>query len=177
MDVSRSKGLVIVNTGNGKGKTTAALGLMMRSLGWGKRVCMLQFIKNQNASGGEIKMARKLGIDLIPCGDGFTWDSRDIDHSADLAREAWQEAQRRIQSGDYDLIILDEFTYLLKLDWLDTKAVVDWLRENKPANLHLLITGRDAPLEMVDYADLVTEMREIKHPYGKGVPAQKGIEF
>lgn len=177
MEKSAPKGLVIVNTGSGKGKTTAALGLVMRSLGWEKRVCVLQFIKNRSAGGGEIRMARKLGLELVACGDGFTWDSRDLDHSAALAREAWQEAQRRILSGAYDLIVLDEFTYLLQLGWLETKAVVAWLSENKPAGLHLVITGRDAPPELMDYADLVTEMREIKHPYEKGVPAQQGIEF
>ncbi|MCX6079768.1 MAG: cob(I)yrinic acid a,c-diamide adenosyltransferase [Chloroflexi bacterium] len=172
-----SKGLVIVNTGNGKGKTTAALGLLLRASGWEKRTCMLQFIKNQGASGGEIKIARKLGLEIIPCGDGFTWQSRDLDQSAALARAAWQDAQQRILSGEYDLIILDEFTYTLVLGWLNTNDVLGWLRANKPANLHLVITGRDAPADLIAYADLVTEMREIKHPYNSGLPAQKGIEY
>lgn len=177
MEVSKSKGLVIVNTGNGKGKTTAALGLIMRASGWEKRACMLQFIKSRSAAGGEIAAARKLGLEVIPCGDGFTWQSRDLDQSAALARAAWQEVQRRILSGAYDLIVLDEFTYILSLGWLDKNEVLGWLRENKPADLHLVITGRDAPPELIDYADLVTEMREIKHPYRNGIPAQKGIEF
>lgn len=172
-----SKGLIIVNTGNGKGKTTAALGLLLRAAGWEKRVCMLQFIKNQGASGGEIRIARKLGVEIIACGDGFTWQSRDINQSAALAQATWQDAQRRITSAEYDLIILDEFTYPLILGWLKTNEVLDWLRANKPASLHLVITGRDAPPELVSYADLVTEMREIKHPYHAGLPAQKGIEF
>jgi len=177
MEGFKTKGLVIVNTGNGKGKTTAALGLVLRASGWEKRICMLQFIKNQGANGGEIRMARKLGLEIIPCGDGFTWNSKDLDQSTSLARVAWQEAQRRILSGEYDLIILDEFTYTLKLGWLDPKEVLEWLRANKPSGLHLVITGRDAVPELIDYADLVTEMREIKHPYKEGVPAQMGIEY
>ena len=172
-----SKGLVIVNTGNGKGKTTAALGLLLRATGWEKRICMLQFIKNQGASGGEIRVARKLGLEIIPCGDGFTWQSRDLNQSAALAQAAWRDAQQRILSADYDLIILDEFTYTLTLGWLNTDEVLEWLRAKKPASLHLVITGRDAPPELIDYADLVTEMREIKHPYNSGLSAQKGIEF
>lgn len=174
---SKSKGLVIVNTGNGKGKTTAALGLIMRAAGWEKRTCMLQFIKSHGAGGGEINAARKLGLEVVPCGDGFTWRSKDPAQSAALARAAWQEAQKRIQSSEYDLIVLDEFTYTLKLGWLDTVEVLAWLQANKPHDLHLVITGRDAPPELIDYADLVTEMREVKHPYRSGTPAQKGIEF
>ena len=177
MDAQAVKGLVIVNTGNGKGKTTAALGLLMRASGWEKRACMLQFIKNLGSSGGELNAARKLGLEVIPCGDGFTWQSKDLGQSAVLARAAWQEAQQRILGGAYDLVILDEFTYPLNLGWLDTREVLGWLKVNKPAALHLVITGRNAPSELIDYADLVTEMREIKHPYNEGLPAQKGIEF
>ena len=177
MSASNVKGLVIVNTGNGKGKTTAALGLVLRASGWEKRTCILQFIKNQGATWGEIRMARKLGLEIVPTGDGFTWLSKDLDKSAALAAEAWLEAQRRILSGDFDLIVLDEFTYTMSLGWLDTHEVVSWLRANKPADLHLVITGRDAPAELIEYADLVTEMREIKHPYQAGISAQRGIEF
>ena len=176
MEQSTPRGLVIVNTGNGKGKTTAALGLILRASGWEKRTCMLQFIKNQGAAWGEIRLARKLGLEIVPTGDGFTWLSKDIDQSAELARAAWQEAQRRILSGEFDLIVLDEFTYTMTLGWLDAKEVVEWLRANKPAALHLVITGRDAPAELIEYADLVTEMREIKHYYKAGVPARIGIE-
>ena len=177
MSESKAKGLVIVNTGNGKGKTTAALGLLLRASGWEKRTCMLQFIKNQGAAWGEIRMARKLGLEIVPTGDGFTWLSKDLDQSAELARAAWQEARKRIQGGEFDLIVLDEFTYTMTLGWLDTHEVVSWLRANKPDGQHLVITGRDAPAELIEYADLVTEMREIKHPYQAGIQAQRGIEF
>ena len=172
----RAKGLVIVNTGNGKGKTTAALGLLMRASGQGLRVIMFQFIKAQTANWGEIKLARKLGIPIVPLGDGFTWTSKDIEHDRALAQAGWQRCREAIASGNYDVVILDELTYCFKFGWLDLAEVLDMLRR-RPANQHVVITGRDAPPELVELADLVTEMREIKHPYKAGVKAQKGIEF
>ena len=172
----RSQSLVIVNTGNGKGKTTAALGLLFRAWGRGMRVCMLQFIKAKTGNWGESRGARKLGIDMIPLGDGFTWTSKDIEKDQALARDGWAQARERIQSGDYDIVIMDEMTYCFKFEWLDVGEVIDVLR-NRPAGQHVIITGRDAPLELVEFADLVTEMNEIKHPYKSGVKAQPGIEF
>ncbi len=171
------KGLVIVNTGNGKGKTTAALGLMLRAWGRGMRVCMLQFIKNKKSRTGEIKAARKLELEIIPIGDGFTWTSKDIDESIALARHGWEDAKQRILLGNYDIVILDEFTYPLHFGWLDVDKVIAWLKENKPPLLHLVITGRKAPQKLIDYADLVTEMKEIKHPHNEGIRAQAGVEF
>jgi len=171
------KGLVIVNTGNGKGKTTAALGLMLRAWGRGMRVCMLQFIKNKNARFGEIKAARKLGLEIIPTGDGFTWTSKDMDETIALAQHGWEDAKERIISGNYEFVILDEFTYPLHLGWLDVEKVIAWLVENKPPMLHLVITGRKAPQALINYADLVTEMVEIKHPHSDGIQAQPGVEF
>jgi cob(I)alamin adenosyltransferase len=171
------KGLVVVNTGNGKGKTTAALGLMLRAWGRGMRVCMLQFIKNEKARYGEIKAARKLDLEIIPIGDGCTWTSKDMDKTIALALQGWEDAKHRIISGDYDIVILDEFTYPLHLNWLDADKVIAWLVENKPPMLHLVITGRNAPGELIDYADLVTEMVEIKHPHNDGIQAQPGVEF
>ncbi len=172
------KGLVIVNTGNGKGKTTAALGILFRAWGRGMRVGVIQFLKNATARYGEIKAARKLGIDWLVTGDGWTWTSRDLDESAALARHGWALAQERIASGQYDVLILDEFTYPLHFGWLDTQDVIQWLQAHKPPMLHLIITGRYAPQALIDFADLVTEMREVKHPYREqGITAQPGIEF
>jgi len=175
----KKKGLVIVNTGNGKGKTTAALGVMTRAWGRNMRICVLQFIKNENARYGEIKAVEQMGrIDWVATGDGFTWTSKDMDETTAKARHGWQLAQQRITSGEYDLVILDEFTYALAYDWLDTGEVIGWLKANKPEMLHLIITGRYAPDALIEYADLVTEMREIKHPYKEqGITAQPGIEF
>ena len=171
------KGLVLVNTGNGKGKTTAALGVILRAWGRGFRICMIQFIKSSTASTGEVKAAKKLGIEWHKTGDGFTWLSKDMDETTALALHGWELAQEKIASGEYDLVVLDEFTYTMDFGWLDTREVLDWLRANKPPELHLIITGRNAPQELMDYADLVTEMGLIKHPHDEGIKAQPGIEF
>jgi cob(I)alamin adenosyltransferase len=175
---SKKKGLVIVNTGKGKGKSTAAFGLILRAWGRGMRVAVLQFLKNEGAQFGEIRAAKKIGIEMVPLGDGFTWTSRDMEKTIAHAQKGWEEAKARIASGDYDVLVLDEFTYLLHFEWLNTQEVIDWLRENKPPMLHLVITGRDAPQALIDFADLVTEMREIKHPFNEqDITAQPGIEF
>ncbi len=172
------KGLVIVNTGNGKGKTTAALGLLTRAWGRDMRVAMLQFLKHEKARFGEIRAAEKMGIEIIPTGDGFTWVSKDLDESAARAQHAWTRAQERITRGSYDVLVLDEFTYPMHYGWIETDAVIAWLRANKPPMLHLVITGRYAPQQLIDYADLVTEMKLIKHPLKEqGIRAQPGIEF
>jgi cob(I)alamin adenosyltransferase len=175
---SKKKGLVIVNTGEGKGKTTAALGLALRARGHGMRVLVIQFLKHQKSNFGETRAARKIGIEIIPVGDGFTWTSRNMDETIACNMQGWERAQGYITGGEYDVIILDEFTYLLHFGWLDADQAVGWLRENKPPMLHLVITGRDAPAELVDYADLVSEIKAIKHPYEEqGINAQKGVEF
>jgi cob(I)alamin adenosyltransferase len=172
----KRKALVIVNTGHGKGKTTAALGLLLRAWGRGMRVCMLQFIKTTTGNYGENRAARKLGIGLIPLGKGFTWLSKDIKQDKALARRCWTLAKEKLYSGQYDVVILDELTYALTYGWLPIGEVLEALR-GRPEGVHVVITGRDAPPELIEFADLVTEMREIKHPYKQGVKAQPGIEF
>ncbi len=175
---NRKKGLLIVNTGTGKGKTTAAFGLAMRARGRGMRVAMIQFIKPGTANFGEIRAARDLGIEVQGMGDGWTWRSKDLDESAELARAGWARAQEVIAAGEHDMVVLDEFTYPLHYGWLDTTEVIAWIGEHKPAMLHLAITGRYAPEALVEAADLVTEMRLIKHPFKEqGIRAQPGIEF
>jgi cob(I)alamin adenosyltransferase len=170
-------GLIIVNTGDGKGKTTAALGTILRAWGRGMRPCVIQFLKSETGLWGEVLAARKLEIEWYRLGDGFTWKSKDIDESAEKARLAWALAQEKISSDLYDIILLDEFTYPLSYAWLNMADVVTWLKENKPGRLHLLITGRNAPPELVEMADLVTNMQAIRHPYDRGIPGQPGIEF
>lgn len=172
----QAKGLVVVNTGNGKGKTTAALGLLMRAWGRDMRVIMFQFIKHQSANWGESRAARKMGVEIIPLGSGFTWMSKDLEHDRALARQGWQRCREAIASGSYDVVILDEITYCFTYGWLDLDEVLAVLR-HRPPRQHVIITGRDAPDALIDFADLVTEMREIKHPFGSGVKAQPGIEF
>ena len=174
---NRKKGLVIVNTGDGKGKTTAALGMVLRAWGRDFCVCVIQFIKAETGQWGEIKATKKLDIEWLTTGDGFTWLSKDMDETTARALHGWELAKEKIASGDYDLIILDEFTYPLQFGWIDSAQAIDWLKANKPNDMHIIITGRDAPAALIEYADLVTEMREIKHPYQKGIQAQAGIEF
>lgn len=171
------RGLIIVNTGEGKGKTTAALGLMFRAWGWEWRICMIQFIKSARGRWGERRAANRLGIEWHSLGTGFTWTSSDPEKSRRLAGETWKLAQEKIASGEYDLIVLDEITHLMKYGWLDTEEVVGWIRDHKPAELHLVLTGRGAPDELVELADLVTDMTNVKHPFEDGIKAQQGIEF
>lgn len=171
------RGLVLVNTGDGKGKTTAALGVVLRAWGRGMRVCVVQFLKHETGRWGEVQAAQKLGIDWVKTGDGFTWTSKDMDETIAKALHGWSIAQEKIASGAYDLVLLDEFTYLLDYGWLDTATALDWLRANKPPSMHLLITGRGAPPELIAYANTVTEMTKIKHAYDSGIQAVAGIEF
>ena len=175
----RTRGLVIINTGNGKGKTTAALGLMMRAWGHDMKVIMLQFVKKSTANFGEHRAARKMGIEIVPRGAGFTLPGKGGKNEAEnklLSREQWDKARETINSGSYQIIVLDEFTYPLKYGWLSVEEVIEALK-GRPAKVHVVITGRDAPQELIDFADVVTEMKEIKHPLKKGIKAQKGIEL
>ena len=171
-----NKGLVIVNTGTGKGKTTAAMGVMLRAWGRDMKVVMMQFIKHTTANFGEQRAAKKMGIEMRAMGDGFTWRSRDLDHSSELAQEHWESCKEVIAQGDYDVVILDEFTYAMHYGWVAVDEVLEVLR-SRPEMMHVIITGRNAPQQLVDYADLVTEMTLVKHPYHEGIKAQPGIEF
>lgn len=177
--MSERQGLIIVNTGNGKGKTTAALGLGMRAWGQGLRVLVLQFIKGQWKY-GELQAAERMGADFVirQMGEGFVRNVQDDakDSHQDAAKEALDNAKLEIISGKWDMIILDEVNYAIKFGLVSVEAVIDLL-ESKPQPLHLVLTGRDARQEIIDRANLVTEMREIKHPYKQGIKAQKGIEF
>jgi cob(I)alamin adenosyltransferase len=172
----KRKPLVVVYTGHGKGKTTAALGILFRAWGRGMKVAMLCFIKTKTSNYGEEQAAKRLGIEVIPLGGGYTWLSQDIEKDKALARELWTMAQEKISSGQYDIIILDEFTYPLKYGWLPMEEVLEVLRR-RPDSLHVVITGRDAPQELIDFADLVTEMLEVKHPLQRGIKAQPGLDF
>jgi cob(I)alamin adenosyltransferase len=143
------------------------------------RVGVLQFLKSEKARFGEIKASERMGgIDWTATGDGWTWTSKDMDETEARARHGWEIAKERIASGNYDLFIMDEFTYPLHYGWLDTQEVIEWLKVNKPEMLHLIITGRNAPDTLIEYADLVTEMRQIKHPLEEqGIRAQAGVEY
>ena len=170
------KGLVIVNTGSGKGKTTAAMGVLFRAWGRDMKVIMLQFIKHSTANFGEQRAAQKIGVEMRAMGDGFTWRSKDLDQTADLARAHWEDCKEVIAAGGYNVVILDEFTYPLHYGWIAVEEVIQVLKD-RPEMQHVIITGRHAPEALIEYADLVTEMNVIKHPYREGIKAQPGIEF
>jgi cob(I)alamin adenosyltransferase len=176
MPAEKRKALVIVYTGNGKGKTTAALGMLLRAWGRDMKVVMLSFMKNEGANFGEERAARKLGVELTPVGKGFTWLSKDISQDEAMAKHGWTVAQEKLSSGDYDIVILDEITYAINYGWLDLEEVIEVLRR-RPPDVHVVLTGRDAPQGLIDFADLVTEMREVKHPFQAGIKAQPGVDF
>ena len=175
----KTRGLLMVHTGNGKGKTTCALGLMMRAAGRGLKCCMIQFMKSRNDRYGEHESAEKLGIEVHTMGDGFTWDTKNPEQDRRTARETWELCAMKMRSGEYDLLVFDEMVYVLSYDLLPVEEVlaeISAVRAEQPA-LHIVVTGRDAPLPLIEAADLVTEMREIKHPFNAGIRAQQGIEF
>jgi len=170
------RGLLIVNTGHGKGKTTAALGLMMRAHGRGLKVRLFQFLKHENAKFGEHRTLDVLGLPYEGLGDGFTWRSRDLENSAELAAHGWELAKAAIEAGEQDLIVLDEFTYPLTYGWVSWAEVEATLKVRDP-RMHVVITGRDALPELIELADTVSEISPIKHAYAAGIGAQTGIEY
>ena len=175
-DLHRERSVVILNTGDGKGKSSAAFGVMIRAVARGWPAVVVQFVKSGKWNVGEEKIGRQLGVDWHNVGDGFTWDSADLDHDKALARQGWDVAAALIAAGEHRLVILDEITYLCTWGWIDTAAVVAAIRD-RPADVNVVITGRDAPPELIDVADTVTEMRKVKHAYDRGVTAIRGIEY
>jgi cob(I)alamin adenosyltransferase len=169
------RGLVIVNTGDGKGKSTAAFGLALRAHGRGKAVKIFQFMKVPSARFGEHRMFEQIGIPIEGLGDGFSWKSQDLERSAQLARDGWARAAAAIASGGPFMVVLDEITYPLIYGWLPLEDVLRALRE-RPREVHVVLTGRRAPPELIELADTVTEMAMVKHAFKAGIPAQRGIE-
>jgi cob(I)alamin adenosyltransferase len=172
------KGLIIVNTGNGKGKTTAALGMVMRSLGHGYRVAIVQYIKGAWEPAEKAVLSKFSDqLEFQAMGEGFTWDTQDRDRDIQMAKLAWEKSLSYIVDESYRLILLDEINVALKLGYLDPEEVLAGL-EQKPPNTHVILTGRGVPAAIIDRADLVTEMNPIKHPFREqGIKAQPGIEF
>jgi cob(I)alamin adenosyltransferase len=174
--VERPPSIIIVNTGDGKGKSSAAFGVMSRGWARGWTVGVVQFIKGGKWKTGEHKLAQHLGIEWHTLGDGFTWESTDMDETMAKARHAWEVARQKLASGDYNLLIFDELTYPVRYGWVPVEEVVEVLRGRDPKT-NVVITGRDCPQEIVEVADTVTEMRMVKHAYERGVKAIKGIEY
>jgi len=172
----KEQSVVIVNTGDGKGKSTAAFGTMLRAASRGWNVCVIQFIKSGKWKVGEQQAAVRLGVEWWSIGDGFTWDSKNMERSEAVAREAWKVSKQKITSGEYGLIILDEITYPITWGWIDVSDVVESIRA-RPRALNVIITGRDAAAELIELADTVTEMRSQKHAFDSGIRAIRGIDF
>ena len=172
----RAPSVVIVNTGDGKGKSTAAFGTALRAVARGWRVCVIQFLKSDKWKVGEQKAASSLGVEWWTVGDGFTWDSQNMERTEAIAREAWEVSKSKIRSGEYGLVVLDEVTYPMNWGWIATDEVVDVIR-TRPRSVNVIATGRDAPQELIDVADTVTEMRKQKHAFDSGVRAMRGIDF
>lgn len=175
---SKKKGLIIIHTGDGKGKTTAALGVAFRAAGNDMRVSIIQFIKGKWKY-GELESARQLKtpIEIFPMGEGFTWDTKNRERDIEMTRKAWELCKEKMFSGTYDLVVLDEINYVIDYNYLNLNEVLEALQK-KPEMVHVILTGRNAKPELIAMADLVTEMRDVKHPFKEqGILAQRGIEF
>jgi len=170
------RGLLVVYTGHGKGKTTAALGMVFRALGRGFRVSVVQFIKGKWKTGERLFAETIPGLHFHVMGLGFTWESDDLAKDKAAARAAWEKAREEISSGERDLVVLDELTYTFHYDFLPLAEVLDVLRA-RPAHVHVVVTGRNAPEELVALADLVSEMVVVKHPHAAGIKAQIGVDY
>ena len=173
----RRQGLVFVNTGEGKGKSSSAFGMAFRAAGWGMRVCVIQFIKGQWQT-GEQKAA--LAFDTIEwhaLGDGFTWDTKNPEQDIKTSQAIWEFSQDKIIYGDFDVVVLDEINYCCGYGWLNGQAVADFIKQHKPSWQHLILTGRNAAPEVIAVADTVTEMQKIKHAFDQGIKAEQGVEF
>ncbi len=177
MSDRQTAGRILVLTGHGKGKSSSAFGMALRAAGWQKRVCVIQFIKKASRKTGEVQAAERLGIEWHTMGDGFTWDSPDLERDKATTRRIWQFCREKMVSAAYDMIVLDEINAVIAWGWLEEAEVVQWLQVEKPASLHVILTGRDAPAALIAVADTVTEMVEVKHAFQQGVRAMKGIEL
>lgn len=172
----RAPSLVLVNTGPGKGKTTAALGVIARAVARDWRVGVVQFLKSGTWRTGEEQLFRRLGVDWWAIGEGFTWESEDLSVDEAVAARAWEHARGLIRAGDHQLVVLDEVTYPVNWGWIDLHDVVATIR-GRPTHVNVILTGRDAPAAIVELADTVTEMNQVKHAYEAGIRAKKGIDF
>ena len=173
----RRKGLVLVNTGEGKGKSSSAFGMVFRAAGWGMKICVIQFIKGQWKT-GEQQAAKKFdNIEWHSLGDGFTWDTKNPEQDIKTSLEIWEFCKEKIRSAEYDMVVLDEINYCCGYGWIKGEDIATFLREEKPSWLHVIMTGRNAAEEVIEVANTVTEMKKIKHAFAEGIKAEQGIEF
>ncbi|MEE9345726.1 MAG: cob(I)yrinic acid a,c-diamide adenosyltransferase [Methylococcales bacterium] len=173
----RRTGVTLVHTGEGKGKSSSAFGVVFRAAGWGLNVCVIQFIKGMWKT-GEQKAALKFdNIEWHALGDGFTWDTKNPEQDIKTSHEIWEFSKQKILSEKYDLVVLDELNYCSGYHWIEGQDIADFVKNQKPNWMHLIITGRNAATELIEVADTVTEMKMIKHAFENGIKAQQGIEF
>jgi len=175
-ELRRAESLVLVNTGDGKGKSTAAFGTMLRAVARGWPVAVVQFLKSGRWATGEEALGRQLGVDWYAIGEGFTWDSEDLSVDQAVAQAAWAHAAGLLAAGTHRLVLLDEITYPMSWGWIDTDEVLSAIRGRSP-KVNVVCTGRDAPAGLVELADTATEMVELKHAYRSGIRAMKGIDY
>ena len=173
----RRQGVVLVHTGEGKGKSSSAFGMVFRAAGWDMKVCVIQFIKGQWQTGEQKAAQRFDNIEWHAMGDGFTWDTKNPEQDIKTSREIWEFSKQKILSEEFDLVLLDEINYCCGYGWISGEEIAEFIQNDKPSWLHLVMTGRNAAQEVVDVAHTVTEMTPIKHAFQAGIKAEQGVEF
>ena len=173
----RREGVTLVHTGSGKGKSSSAFGVVFRAAGWGLNVCVIQFIKGKWKTGEHLAAQKFDNIEWHIMGDGFTWDTNNPEKDIATSREIWEFSKKKIMSEQYDLVLLDEINYCCGFGWISGEEIADFIKNEKPDWMHLIMTGRDAPNEMIEMADTVTEMSKVKHAFDNGILAAQGVEF
>ncbi len=174
---TKRHGLTLVHTGEGKGKSSSAFGMVFRAAGWGMQVCVIQFIKGRWKTGEERAARKFANIEWHAPGDGFTWNTKNPEQDRATSREIWALGKEKIRSQQYDLVVLDEINYCCGYGWLSGEEIAQFIGEERPQWMHLLLTGRNAPPELIEIADTATEMHPIKHAFEQGLKAEQGIEF
>ncbi len=173
----RRQGIVLVHTGEGKGKSSSALGMVFRAAGWGMKICVIQYIKGQWKT-GEQKAAKHFdNIEWHALGDGFTWDTKNPEQDIETSRKIWEFSKQKILSQEYDFVLLDEINYCCGYNWISGEEIANFISNEKPSWMHLVLTGRNAAPEVIEVANTVTEMKKVKHAYSQGIKAEQGIEF
>jgi len=173
----KRQGVVLVHTGEGKGKSSSAFGVAFRAAGWGMKVCVIQFIKGKWKTGEERAAKQFDNIEWHALGDGFTWDTKNPEQDIKTSREIWDLCKAKVRSEEFDLVVFDEINYCSSYGWISGAEIAEFIREEKPKWMHMILTGRDAAAEVIEAADTVTEMKKIKHAYEADIAATQGIEF
>lgn len=173
----KRKGLIVVNTGDGKGKSSSAFGMVFRAAAWGMKVCVIQFIKGKWKTGEERAAKKFDNIEWHALGDGFTWDTKNPEQDIATSRDIWELCKEKLRSQEFDMLLFDEINYVTGYGWISGAEIADFIRAEKPEWMHLILTGRNAAPEVIEVADTVTEMRMLKHAFEQGIKATQGIEF